>query len=282
MKALLRSPVVVLLSAPLAFFTAFFLAPLTVVVVASFTDGRGDFTFSNYLKILLDQYHWDVVLVTFRIAILTTVFCLLVGYPLAWYLVRIVKWSAWRRVCVVMVVIPLFTSNIVRSFGWMVLLGRNGLVNDALVRFGLVDRPVRFLGTETGILIGLVYILVPFIVLAVGNALASVDRTLEQASEDLGARPFSTFWLVTLPLSLPGVIAGTVMVFTLAVSAYVTPALLSGGRITVLSMLIFQQYSSVFDFHYGGALSVVLLVLTLVLVSVTSRLGDGRRGDGSR
>ena len=277
MKALFRSPVAVLLCAPLAFFTAFFLAPLTVVVVASFTDGHGDFTFANYLKILLDQYHWDVVLVTFRIAILTTVFCLLVGFPLAWYLVRIVRWSAWRRLCVVMVVIPLFTSNIVRSFGWMVLLGRNGLVNDALVQSGLVDRPVRFLGTETGILIGLVYILVPFIVLAVGNALAGVDRTLEQASEDLGAKPFSTFWLVTLPLSLPGVVAGMVMVFTLAVSAYVTPALLSGGRITVLSMLIFQQYSTVFDFHYGGALSVVLLVLTLVLVSMTSRLGEGRR-----
>ena len=270
MKAPFRSPVAVLLCAPLAFFTAFFLAPLTVVVVASFTDGHGDFTFANYLKILLDQYHWDVVLVTFRIAILTTVFCLLVGFPLAWYLVRIVRWSAWRRLCVVMVVIPLFTSNIV-------LLGRNGLVNDALVQSGLVDRPVRFLGTETGILIGLVYILVPFIVLAVGNAIAGVDRTLEQASEDLGAKPFSTFWLVTLPLSLPGVVAGMVMVFTLAVSAYVTPALLSGGRITVLSMLIFQQYSTVFDFHYGGALSVVLLVLTLVLVSVTSRLGEGRR-----
>jgi putative spermidine/putrescine transport system permease protein len=113
-------------------------------------------------------------------------------------------------------------------------------------------------------------------VLAVGNALARVDQGLEQASADLGASPSKTFWLVTFPLTLPGVVAGAVMVFTLAVSAYVTPALLSGGKLSVLSMLIFQQYSAVFDFHYGGALSVVLLVLTLVLVALSSRIGAVR------
>jgi putative spermidine/putrescine transport system permease protein len=121
-----------------------------------------------------------------------------------------------------------------------------------------------------------VYVLLPFVVLAVGNALARVDQGLEQASADLGASPSRTFWLVTFPLTLPGVVAGAVMVFTLAVSAYVTPALLSGGKLSVLSMLIFQQYSAVFDFHYGGALSVVLLVLTLVLVALSSRIGAVR------
>jgi putative spermidine/putrescine transport system permease protein len=119
-------------------------------------------------------------------------------------------------------------------------------------------------------------VLVPFVVLAVGNALAKVDTSLEQASEDLGATPTATFWHVTLPLSVPGLVAGAIMVFTLAVSAYVTPALLSGGRVTVLSMLIFQQYSTVFNFPYGGALSAVLLVLTLLLVALAGAAANTR------
>lgn len=265
-----------LVGIPTLFFLAFFLFPMFVVAIASLMDSRGSLTLANYTRILLDQYHWDVLWVTFRIGGLTTVACILIGYPLAWYLVRIVDWAPWRRVCVILLIVPLFTSNIVRSFGWMVLLGRNGLVNDSLQAMGLIERPVRFLGSELGIVIGLVYILLPFIVLAVGNAVADVDPSLEQASADLGARPATTFWTVTFPLCLPGLMAGAVMVFMLAVSAYVTPALLSGGRITVFSMLIFQQYSTVFDFNYGGALSITMLVLTLALVAAAGRIGTPR------
>ncbi|PUA18065.1 ABC transporter permease [Glaciimonas sp. PCH181] len=278
MKRFASAPALMLV-APLAFFAAFFLAPLAVVLIASLTGAQGEsWTFANYLRVLADRYHWDVILVTFRIACMTTLVCLLLGYPLAWYLVRVVRWNAWRRMCVILLVVPMFTSNIVRSFGWMVLLGRNGLINETLLATGLADRPIRFLGTELGILIGMVYVLLPFVVLGVGNALAKIDPACEQASADLGASPSATFRHVTFPLSLPGVIAGAIMVFTLAVSAYVTPALLSGGRITVLSMLIFQQYSSAFDFHYGGALSIVLLVFTLAMVALASRVGEIRGG----
>ena len=270
-------PVLLLCALPAAFFVAFFLAPMAVVLIASLTTPAGQPTFAHYVRILADAYHWDVLWVTFRIGALTTLVCVLIGYPLAWYLVRIVEWRPWRRFCVILLVVPLFTSNIVRSFGWMVLLGRNGLVNDGLIGLGLIERPMRFLGTELGILIGLVYILLPFIVLAVGNALAKVDPALEHASADLGATPAGTFRTIIFPLSLPGLMAGAVMVFMLAVSAYVTPALLSGGRITVFSMLIFQQYSSVFDFNYGGALSITMLVLTLALVAIAGRLSEPRR-----
>lgn len=277
MKTRQTAPALLLIAA-LSFFSAFFIAPLAVVLLASFTNGPGDstFTLKHYIHILADRYHWDVIIVTFRIALSTTLVCLVLGYPLAWYLVRIVRWRAWRRTCVILLVVPLFTSNIVRSFGWMVLLGRTGLINQTLLSTGLVERPVRFLGTELGILIGMVYVLLPFVVLAVGNALARVDTSVEQASADLGASPRATFLHVTLPLTLPGVISGAIIVFTLAVSAYVTPALLSGGRITVLSMLIFQQYSSVFDVHYGGALSAVLLALTLLMVGLAARVGEIR------
>ena len=244
--------------------------PLAVVALASITGGPSGtaLTPANYLRVLADQYHWDVILVTFRLAFYTTLICVALGYPLAWYLVRVVRWRAWRRACVILLVVPLFTSNIVRAFGWMVLLGRNGLINQALMATGAADRPVRFIGAELGILIGMVYVLLPS---AVGNALARVDPACKQASADLGASPAATFVHVTWSLTLPGVISGAIIVFTLAVSAYVTPALLSGGRVTVLSMLIFQQYSTVFDFHYGGALSMVLLVLTLILVALANR-----------
>lgn len=266
-----------MMAAPIAFITAFFLVPLSVVLLASLQDKSGAFSLDEYVRILADQYHLGVVLTTFRIAILTTLVCLVLGYPLAWYLVRVVRIKAWRRICVILVVVPLFTSNIVRSFGWMVLLGRNGLVNDGLQAAGLIERPIRFLGTEMGILIGMVYVLLPLVVLGVGNAIAKVDTSLERASADLGASSISTFFHITLPLTLPGVIASSVIVFTLATSAYVTPALLSGGRVTVLSMLIFQQYSATFDFNYGGALSAVLLVVTLVMVSLAGRIGRGTK-----
>ncbi|TKT69458.1 ABC transporter permease [Aquamicrobium sp. LC103] len=271
-----RSTVAALVFLPLLFFTAFFLVPLTVVATASFTNGDGVPTLANYARILLDTYHWSVIATTFRLGIVTTLICILIGYPLAWYLVRIVKFRSWRRLCVILLILPLFTSNIVRSFGWMVLLGRNGLVNETLQMAGLTERPLRLLGTETGILIGLVYILLPFVVLTIGNALAKIDHSLEQASADLGASPAATFWRVTFPLTAPGIAAGAIIVFALAVSAYVTPALLSGGRVTVLAVLVFQQYSSVFDFHYGGALAVTLLVFTMAIIgisSLVSRLG---------
>lgn len=263
-----------LAAVPLLFFTVFFLAPLGVVLVSSLMDAStGALSGVNYAKVLLDQYHWDIILTTFRIALFATAACLLVAYPLAWYLVRIVRSELWRRICIIVLIVPLFTSNIVRSFGWMIMLGRNGMVNDFLRGAGLVDRPIRFLGAELGILIGLVYILLPFAVLSIGTALSRIDRSLENASKDLGASPAQTFFRITLPLSLPGLASGAIMVFALAASAYVTPALLSGGRVTVLSMLIYQQYSTVFNFNYGGALSIVLLVLTLALVGVANHIG---------
>lgn len=266
-----RIALALLIALPLVFFAAFFLVPLATVFVASVTNpDQSGLTLANYAKILLDEYHWSVIAVTFRLGLLTTLICVVLGYPLAWYLVRVVKWKAWRRVCVILLILPLFTSNIVRSFGWMVLLGRNGLVNESLQGMGLIERPVRFLGTETGILIGLVYILLPFVVLTIGNALGKVDRSLENASADLGASRASTFWHVTLPLSVPGVASGAIIVFALSVSAYVTPALLSGGRVTVLAVLVFQQYSSVFDFHYGGALAITLLTFTLAMIALSS------------
>lgn len=271
------APALKLIALPLLFFLAFFLVPLGVVFVSSLIDhATHTASLANYTRILLDQYHWEVILTTFRIAFFTTVLCVLVGYPVAWYLTRVVRSVWWRRLFIIVLVVPLFTSNIVRSFGWMILLGRNGPVNQTLRGLDLTERAVRFIGSESGILIGMVYILLPFVVLTVGTSLSKMDRSLEQASHDLGASGTQTFLHITLPLSLPGLAAGSIIVFALSVSAYVTPALLSGGRITVLSMLIYQQYSTVFNFNYGGALSVILLALTLLLIGAAHRVGQAK------
>jgi putative spermidine/putrescine transport system permease protein len=259
----------VLLGVPLVFLVAFFLVPFAVVAVASLQpEGGGEgLTLAHYTKVLADSYHWDVMFATLRISLWAVFASFVLGYPLAWLMVRVVRSRALRRALFVLTVIPLFTSNIVRAFGWMVLLGRNGLVNKVLLSLGLVERPVRFLTTEFGIVIGLTYILLPFMVLTIATTLQGISRNLEEASADLGATRVQTFLRVTLPLSIPGVVAGSLMVFALAVSAYVTPSLLSGGRLTVMSILIFQQYSTVFNFHYGAALAVTLLVTALAMMA---------------
>jgi len=267
---------VLLLSFPLAFFAAFFVAPMLTVFLSSLTNAQGDLTFSHYARILVDEYHWDILAVTLRLSLLTTAICIVLGYPLAYFLVNVVGNGLVRRLCIVLLVLPLFTSNIVRSFGWIVLLGRRGLLNDALMSLGLTELPTRFLGTQTGILIGLVYIHLPFVVIAVANSLAKIDSSLGHAASDLGAGKWAIFGTITLPLSLPGVVAGTLLVFALSISAYVTPALLGGGQITMFSMLIFQQYNSVLDFHFGGALSVTLLIFTLAIVMLANAIGKPR------
>jgi putative spermidine/putrescine transport system permease protein len=263
---LARGWALVLLGIPAAFLVAFFVVPFLVVVIASLHAKDGGWTFANYAKELTDLYYWDTLWLTFKLSLWVTLVSLALGYPLAYYMTYVLSSRTVRRLFYVVVVTPLFTSNIVRSFGWMVLLGRRGMINDALVSLGLAERPLPLLFSEASIVIGLSYIMTPFMVLTVASVLQNIDRSLEEAAEDLGAGRFMTFLTVTLPLSLPGIIAGSLIVFTLSVSAYVTPSILSGGKKIVMSILIFQQYVSVFDFNFGATLAVTLLITTISLV----------------
>lgn len=261
-----RAWAIALLGPPIAFLVAFFIVPFLVLVVTSLESKDGAWTLLNYAKVVADSYYWDTLLLTFKLSLWVTLASLAVGYPLAYYMTYSLRSRLLRRFFYVVVITPLFTSNIVRSFGWMVMLGRRGMVNDALMALCLVDRPLAILYSEPSIVIGLSYIMTPFMVLSVASVLQSIDRSLEEAARDLGAGRLVTFLKVTLPLSLPGIIAGSLIVFTLSVSAYVTPSILSGGKKVVMSMLIFQQYASVFDFNFGATLAVALLMTTIVLV----------------
>jgi putative spermidine/putrescine transport system permease protein len=259
--------IAILLGAPVAFLVVFFVLPFAVVLSDSLHEKGGvAFSLANYRKIVGESYYWETLLLTFKLSLWVTLVCILIGYPLAYYIIRKVRSRAVRRLIYIVVVTPLFTSNIVRAFGWIVLLGRRGLVNDTLIALGIFEGPVPLLYGQGSIVLGLAYIMLPFMVLTVASVLQNIDRSLEDAARDLGCTGWSAFWRVTFPLSLPGVVAGSLIVFTLSVSAYVTPSILSGGREIVMSMLIFQQYGAILNFEFGAALSVVLLVTTLVLV----------------
>jgi putative spermidine/putrescine transport system permease protein len=228
-------------------------------------------TVANYLRFLGDRYYLEALGFTLRVSLITTLCALVLGYVVAYYLVRSVRSPALRRLAYLIVVAPLFTSSIVRSVGWMVSLGNNGIVDRALLELGVVERPVRLIFNEVGIVIGLTHVLLPFTVLTIAAVLQQIDARLEEAAMDLGASRLVTFLTVTLPLSLPGVVAGSLIVFTLAMSAYVTPAVLSGGRLKVVPMLIYEQYVAVSDWGFGAAMAMVLLALTLVLTTVYTR-----------
>lgn len=255
-----------LLLGPIAFFVLFFLAPFALLIGESFTRQDGGMTLANYIAVLSDGYYWKALLNTLLISVWVTAVCFVLGYPLAYFTVFHVP-STWaRRGIYVLLMTPLFTSNIVRAFGWIVILGRRGIVNSSLLAIGLIETPLDMLYSKLSIVIGLSYILLPVMVLSICSVLQTVDRSLIEAARDLGARPSRAFLAVTFPLSLPGVVAGSIIVFALSVSAYVIPSILSGGREMVTPVLIFQQYTATFRPDIGATLSVVLLAVTLLLI----------------
>ena len=257
---------VLLMLGPVAFFVLFFVAPFGLLLAESFIRPGGGATLANYTSVLGDLYYWRALLNTLLISLWVTVICFLLGYPLAYFIVFRACRPWQRRLIYVLLMTPLFTSNIVRAFGWIVILGRRGIVNAGLLAAGLIDAPLEILYSKLSIIIGLAYILLPVMALSVCAVLQTVDRALIEAARDLGARPSHAFLAVTFPLSLPGVIAGSIIVFALSVSAYVIPSILSGGREMVTPMLIFQQYTATFRPDIGATLSIVLLAVTLLLI----------------
>ena len=255
---------------PVACLFAFCVAPLGVAAASSFFTDQGDFSLQTYWKILADEEYRSTLWATLVISVVVTAIAAPFGFLIAYYNVMVVKSKLARRLIYMAVILPLFTSNIVRAFGFMVLLGRNGIVNNTLMWLGAVETPVRFLYSDVAVVIGLSYIFVPFMVLSIASALQGIDRSLLQASSDLGGGPWTTFRRVVLPLSLPGVLAGSIIVFTLSVSAFVTPSVMLGGRGKVMSMIIYEQYVSFINFPFGAALAITLMFTAFVVVALYS------------
>jgi putative spermidine/putrescine transport system permease protein len=252
-------------------FALFFFLPIGLMAVMSLLTGnpvvaqRVDFTTRHYARIIDDPYYLEVIWTTIRIGLWTTLISLAIGYPLAHWMARI-KSRAGHALLLMAVLAPMLTGIVVRTFAWMALLSDKGVVNQTLISLGLITQPLQLMYNETGIIIGLVHIYVPFMVLTLTGVIGRIDERLEQAAENLGAGPLRAFIEVTLPLSVPGILAGSLLVFALSISAYVTPILLGGFQIMTLPILIYQQISANFNIGFAAALGMVLLLVSFVLV----------------
>ena len=258
-------------------FALFFFLPIGLMAVMSLLTGNPvvaphvDFTARHYARILDDSYYLEVIWTTIRIGLWTTLISLAIGYPLAHWMARI-KSRAGHALLLMAVLAPMLTGIVVRTFAWMALLSDKGVINQTLISLGLISQPLRLMYNETGIVIGLVHIYVPFMVLTLTGVIGRIDERLEQAAENLGASPARAFLEVTLPLSLPGILAGSLLVFALAISAYVTPILLGGFQIMTLPILIYQQISANFNIGFAAALGMVLLMVSFILVIAYNRV----------
>lgn len=255
----------------LLFLAVFFVLPLAANVIRSVTYGEaataGPFVY--YQKLLTDAYYLGVLGETFKVAGITTVACLLIGYPVSYFMVRYA--GRWNGLIVFCLVTPLLTSIIMRTFGWNVLLARRGLLNIWLVGSGLIERPLDVLNQPVMVYIGLVHVLAPFMVLSITAVLQGVDVRLEESARILGAGRLATFLRITLPLSLDGIATGCILVFVLTNGSFLTMLLLGGGQVTTLSLLIYQQFNLTQDVGFAAAMGNVLLVFALICLALQAR-----------
>lgn len=269
-----------LLAPIVLFYGVFLIAPVSFFLIMSVFryDAlllyRPDLTGENFARLLFDPFYRGIIILTLKIAALTTFFSLLLGYPLAYQLSR--TRSAWRGVLLFLVVAPLMTGVIVRTYGWIVLMGSEGLINSLLVWLGIIAQPLKMLSTETAVVIALVHILMPYMVFPVFSALASQDPNLERAASTLGASRLRTFTEVTLPLSRSGVVMGSVLVFTLSAGAVVTPTLLGGKNVSMLGQQIYDLVLHTLNWPLASAVAFILVALQFSIIFLY--LQGSRRG----
>jgi putative spermidine/putrescine transport system permease protein len=231
---------------------------------------------NSYGKFFGQWFFLKTLLYTVRLALGVTLIGLLIGYPVA-YLMAIKP--RYRNLVLILIILPLITDVVVRAYGWIVLLSADGLVNRIIVGLGLSNGPVKLIFTEVAVVLELLHETLAFMILPIAAVLQKIDPSLREAAASLGASKWRIFWLITFPLSLPGILAGTLLVFALGISAFVGPLVLGGGNVTVMSLLIRDQVGVVLDWPFGSAMAIVLVVLTLVLLFFYGRfLQAGTRG----
>lgn len=256
-----------------AFFVLFFLAPLLLLVVISFyaTPELKSFGFDQYVKIATDGFTLPVLFDTLWLGLQTTLMCLVLGYALAWCYVR--SPGSLQKLLMLAILMPLLTSVVVRTFAWVVILGRQGIVNSVLADFGWIDAPLKLLYTRGGLIVTLANVQLPLMVLPLITALQKLDPNLQDASSALGASALRTFVKITLPLTLPGIVAGCLLTFAASITAFISQSLIGGGQMLFMPMYIYQQASSLQNWPFAAAISLVFLVAVMACVSVFNFLG---------
>lgn len=250
----------------MAYLIVFYAVPVLMMLSQS-VEEKG-LTASIFVRVIQDPSFWRVMQITAVISLVTTICCLVIAYPLAFFMARLTKASA--NLVMIFVLVPFWTSILVRTYAWMVILGRRGLINDFLVWVGVTSHPIQLLNTRLAVYIAMIHVLLPFMVLPLYSSIRSLDWRLVQAANGLGAGTFGAFRQVVLPLSMPGVAAGCILVFTLSIGFYITPALVGGPSDMMISMLIENDVSH-FDWGAAAAMATVLLAAVLVLFGIFAR-----------
>jgi putative spermidine/putrescine transport system permease protein len=265
---------------------AFFALPMGTIL--AYSVGRSapgtlyipDVTLANYAALFETPVYLKVMVRTLRLGLIVTLLALVIGYPYAFLMGRGRPWV--RTSLLLAVLLPLLVSVVVRTYGWMMVLGLDGPLNTLLMAIGITTRPVKFLFNETGIVIGLLHVFFPFMVLPLSSVLQKLDPQLVEAARTMGAGYPTVFWRVILPLSVPGIAAGSMLVFTLSVAAYVTPALMGGAGINVMATLVAQQILVLVNWPLGAAVAVTLVLITLLVVAAYNRVLEASAGASHR
>ncbi|PBP87410.1 ABC transporter permease [Pseudomonas syringae] len=268
------------LSAPaLALYIGLLVLPLGLTLVLSFNvfdyqvGVKSDsYTLANYVAVVSDSYFYEIFLRTFWISALVTLLCVLIGVPEAYILSRM--GTPWRSIFLILILTPLLISVVVRAFGWSLLLGADGLINQVIQFMG--GRPVKLLYTPFAVVIALVHVMLPFMIIPVWTSLQKLDPTAEQAALSLGASQAKVMRLIVLPQVMPGVLSGSLIVFGLAASSFAIPGLLGGRRLKMVATVIYDQYLSELNWPMGATLAVALLLVNLLVMLSWNRMIEGR------
>ncbi len=275
------NPIPALLTAPaLLLFIGLLFVPLALTAVLSFsvydgTLGVGEgYTLANYIEVLQDDYYHEIFIRTFVMSLAVTFFSILLGVPEAIILSRMR--APWRAVFLVIILAPLLISVVVRTLGWAILMGNEGLINSALLGLGLIDSPLRLLYTMSGVTIALTHVLIPFMIISIWASLQKLDGSVENAGLSLGASRATVLRRVVLPQIMPGILSGSIIVFALAASAFATPAILGGRRLKVVATAAYDEFTGTLNWPLGAAIAVLLLVGMLAVILGSNRLIERR------
>ncbi len=272
-----RNVILMALPCVITLLVAFIIPMIYTFIKALMTDNL-----TYYTKFFTDPFYLKIFKNTIILSLKTTLLSLILGYPAAYFIAR--TKSQIKGILIVATIFPFLVSAVIRAYGWMVILGSSGLLNQFLLNLGLIEEPLEIMYTETSVMIGMAQLLLPYMILAITGVIQSIDQNVENAARSLGANPVQTFFKVTLPLSSPGVVSGCILVFTMGMTSYITPQLLGGAQYLTMTTLIYNQIKTTYNLEFANAICYILVFAILIFQivsnsfsnSVNKRLGSGK------
>lgn len=272
-----RNVIFMALPCVIVLMVAFIIPMVYTFINALMTDNL-----TYYVKFFTDPFYLKIFKNTVVLSLKTTLLTLILGYPAAYFIAR--TKSKIKGVLIIATIFPFLVSAVIRAYGWMVILGSSGILNQFLLNIGLIEEPLEIMYTETSVMIGMAQLLLPYMILAITGVIQSIDQNVENAARSLGANPIQTFFKVTLPLSSPGVVSGCILVFTMGMTSYITPQLLGGAQYLTMTTLIYNQIKTTYNLEFANAICYILVFAILIFQivsnsfsnSINKRLGSGK------